>query len=44
MAYLRRFIFLMFARNPRLTVTQIIQNKRKNPQEMLDSDDDRMVS
>ncbi|MFD1065720.1 transposase [Oceanobacillus locisalsi] len=44
MAYLRRFIFLMFARNPRLTITQIIQNKRKNPEKMPDSNDDRMVS
>ncbi|WP_268238663.1 hypothetical protein [Lentibacillus kapialis] len=44
MAYLRRFIFLMFARNPHLTVTQIIQEKWKNTEEMPCPDDDRMVS
>ncbi|GGB44647.1 hypothetical protein GCM10011409_22780 [Lentibacillus populi] len=35
MAYLRRFIFLMFARNPPLTVTKIIQNNGKTRKKCL---------
>lgn len=31
MAYLRRSIFLLFARNPHLTVTQIIQENQETP-------------
>jgi hypothetical protein len=36
-AYLRRSIFLLFARNPRLTVTQIIRSKQDIPEFDADS-------
>lgn len=32
MAYLRRSIFCLFARNPRLTLTQIIREKQDTPE------------
>lgn len=40
MAYLRKFIFRMFARQPHLTVTKIIQMKQEIP----DSDEDWLAS
>jgi hypothetical protein len=40
MAYLRRTIFRLFARNPHLAITQIIQEKQETPA----SDDELLVS
>lgn len=44
MDYLRKFIFRMFAHDPHLPITEIIQNKQGMPREKLDSDSDGLAS